>query len=341
MTSSGRILVVDDFADWRRFVRLTLQIEPGLRIVAEVSDGPEAVQKAQELQPDLIILDIGLPNMNGIDAAKQIRKQVPHAQILFFTETRSWEIVQEALRIGVGYVIKANARAELLPAVEAALQGRHFLSSTFAGPNLDKYDSQVSENCETFVAPLAPRNVRIRHEVRFYADDGGLINGFAGLVQRVLRVGNPVVVSASEVHRKDILSQLRAADLDIDAAIERGSYISLDAAEVLSAILVDGAPDPVRCENLVNELIVGPARRTNRAHARIAMCGECAPTLLSRGDAEGAIRLEHHWDQIATKYNIDTLCGYLWKVPPDHENGSIFQRICAEHSTVHGHQLAY
>lgn len=335
MTFSGRILVGDDFVDWRRFVRTTLQKYPGLHIVAEASDGPEAVEKAQELQPDLIVLDISLPTMNGIEVARQIAMHLPNAKILFFSENRSWDVVQEALRIGVGYVIKADATADLLPAVEAALQGRRFLSSTFASR------PQFSEKRETVksVAPLAPQNVRIRHEIEFYADDRSLVDGFARLVQRALRVGNPAVVIATEAHRSEILSQLRAADVDTGSAIKTGGYISLNATEVLSAIMHDGCPDPVRCENLVNEMIVAPAKRTNNVHGRMVMCAECAPTLSYGGNAEGTIQLEHHWDEISTKYTIDTLCGYIGKLIPHDE--SIIRRICAEHSAIHGHQLAY
>jgi DNA-binding NarL/FixJ family response regulator len=322
-------------------VRLTLQKHLELRIVAEVADGAEAVQKAQELQPDLIVLDISLPTMNGIEVAKRIGLQVPNAKILFFSETRSWDVVQEALRLGVGFVIKADARAELLPAVEAALQGQRFVSSAFAARNVDEYDSQVSKAHKTpqLIAPLAPRNVRIRHEVQFYADDRNLVDGFAHLVQIALRVGNRAVVVATEAHCSEILSELRAADLDVDNALETGSYISLNADEVLTAIINDGVPDPVRCEDLVNELIIGHAKHTHGVHARIAMCGECAPTLLYRGNAEGAIRLEHHWDEISTKYTIDTLCGYMGQLLPHDQ--SITQRICAEHSAIHGHQLGY
>jgi DNA-binding NarL/FixJ family response regulator len=341
MTFSGRILVVDDFADWRRFVRTKLQEYPGLRIVAEASDGQEAVEKAHELQPDLIVLDISLPTMNGIEVARQIGLHMPNAKILFFSETRSWDVVEEALRIGVGYVIKADATAELLPAVEAVLEGRRFLSSTFAVRTHNESDSQSSEKHKTvkMVAPLAPQNVRIRHEVEFYADDRSLVDGFARLVHRVLGVGNPAIVVASEAHRSEILSQLRVAGVDTDRAIKTGNYISLNATEVLSAIMHHGFPDPVRCENLVNEMIVGPAKHTNRVHARMVMCAECAPTLLYQGNAEGAVQLEHHWDEISTKYTIDTLCGYIGKLMPDDE--SVIHRICAEHSAVHGHQLAY
>lgn len=318
MTFSGRILVVDDFADWRHFVRSTLQKDPVLRIVAEASDGPEAVEKAQQLQPDLIVLDISLPTMNGIEVARQIAMRVPNAKILFFSETRSWDVVREALRIGLGYVIKADATAELLPAVEAALQGRRFLSSMFAGHAHNEFYRQFSEKLETVksAAPLAPQNVRIRHEVEFYADDRSLVYGFARLVQRVLRVGNTAIVIASDAHRSEILSQSRAADLDIDSAIKERSYISLNATEILAAIMHDGLPDPIRCENLVKEMIVGPAKRTHKAHGRMVMCAECAPILSYEGNTEGAIQLEHHWDEISPKYTIDTLCGYIGKFMP-------------------------
>ena len=96
-TSPIRVLVVDDYQPWRRFVCLTLQIRPELQVIGEVSDGLEAVKKAQELQPDLIVLDIGLPTLNGIEAARRIREVSPEAKILFVSENRSWDITEEAL----------------------------------------------------------------------------------------------------------------------------------------------------------------------------------------------------------------------------------------------------
>src|SRR6476620_793229 len=126
---SIRILVVDDYAPWRSFLRSTLEKRPDLLVIAEVSDGLEAVQQAQALQPELILLDIGLPTLSGIDAAKQIRELAPRTAILFLTQDSSPEIVEEALRLGLGYVIKVNA-AEILTAVDEVLQGRTFVSST-------------------------------------------------------------------------------------------------------------------------------------------------------------------------------------------------------------------
>lgn len=101
-----------------------------MQIIGEASDGLEAVQKAEQLQPDLVVLDIGLPTLNGIEAARRIRKLCPASRILFVSQESSADIMQAAFSTGaLGYVIKAHAGSELVAAVEAVRKGRHFLSS--------------------------------------------------------------------------------------------------------------------------------------------------------------------------------------------------------------------
>jgi DNA-binding NarL/FixJ family response regulator len=100
-----------------------------LQVVGEASDGLEAVQKAVELKPDLVLMDIGLPCLNGIEAARRIRELVPEAKILFLSQETSAEVIQEALSLGTsGYVVKVNAGIDLLPAIEAVISGRQFVS---------------------------------------------------------------------------------------------------------------------------------------------------------------------------------------------------------------------
>ena len=114
-TPSSRVLVVEDFEPFRRLICSTLRERPEFQIIEEVTDGLEAVQKAEELQPDLIILDIGLPSLNGMDAARRIRKLSPKSKILFMSQESSADVVQEALVLGaLGYVVKAHAGSELL-----------------------------------------------------------------------------------------------------------------------------------------------------------------------------------------------------------------------------------
>ncbi|MFZ0583637.1 MAG: response regulator transcription factor [Candidatus Acidiferrales bacterium] len=134
MTRTVRVMLVDDFQPWRGFVAALLQNNPEWEIVSEVSDGLEAIQKAEQLQPDLILLDIGLPKLSGIEAAPSIRKVAPGSKILFLSENRDSDVAAAALSAGGrGYVVKSDSENELLVAIGAVLQGRRFVSSTFNG----------------------------------------------------------------------------------------------------------------------------------------------------------------------------------------------------------------
>ena len=124
-----RILIVDDFADWQRFVLEKIQENTSFCVVGVASDGLEAVAQAQKLQPDLILLDINLPKLNGIEAARQIRKVAPESRILFLCQVLDVEVAQAALDAGGhGYVLKLDAEAELFTAMEAIMLGRKFVS---------------------------------------------------------------------------------------------------------------------------------------------------------------------------------------------------------------------
>ena len=128
-----RTMVVDDYGPWRRCVCSMLEGQATLQVLCEVSDGLEAVQRAQVLQPDLILLDIGLPTLNGIEAARRIRELSPRSKILFASANLSQDVAREALSTGaVGFIVKSEAASELLAAVEAALQGKQFVSASLS-----------------------------------------------------------------------------------------------------------------------------------------------------------------------------------------------------------------
>jgi DNA-binding NarL/FixJ family response regulator len=139
------ILVADDFAPWPRFISSIIVKHADWHIVGEAADGFEAVQKAGELKPDLILLDVGLPQINGIEAARQIRTLAPKSKILFLSGMDDPDIVREALRTGAGgYVVKSDAERELTKAIETVLRGEQFVSSRAKGYILgDAEDSQT------------------------------------------------------------------------------------------------------------------------------------------------------------------------------------------------------
>ena len=123
-TPSVRILVVDDYEPWRRVISRTLEKQPELQIICEVTDGLAAVQKSEELRPDLVLLDIGLPHLDGIEAARRLRKVSPQSKILFVSQWFSADLVQEAFHVGAeGFVNKLDVGDKLLTAINAVLQG--------------------------------------------------------------------------------------------------------------------------------------------------------------------------------------------------------------------------
>ena len=128
------VLLVDDFVQFRAAVSTLLRKKPELQIVAEASDGIEAVEQSRQLQPDLILLDIGLPKLNGIAAARQIREVAPQSKIIFVTQETSADIMKEAIGLGgMGYVVKAKVESELLKAIDRVLEGKQFIGSGLTG----------------------------------------------------------------------------------------------------------------------------------------------------------------------------------------------------------------
>jgi DNA-binding NarL/FixJ family response regulator len=128
-----RVLVVDDVEDWRRFVSSMLRAEP-FEIVGEASDGLMAVQLAEQMQPTVVLLDIGLPGLDGIKAGAGIRRVAPDAKIVFVSQEFDPDIIRAALQLGAwGYVLKSDAARELVKAINTVVGGEDFVSRSVSG----------------------------------------------------------------------------------------------------------------------------------------------------------------------------------------------------------------
>ena len=300
-----RILVVEDYEPFRRLIRMELEQRAEFLIIGEVSDGVEAVQQAQKLQPELILLDIGLPRLNGIEAARRIRRLVPDARLLFVSQESSSDIVEEAFRLGAqGYVYKPFAKNELLPAVDAVISGKRFVGSGLEWS--ERTDSETS----------------CRHEILFCSDDAVLLEALGGFIADALNAGNAAIVWATESHRYDLLQRLSARGVDIERAIQRGTYIASDAYEPL---------DPVRIFGAMRGLSEA-AFKGGKKRPRVAVCGERAGRLWLEGKTDMAIQIEQFLNKLAKSYDIDILCPYL--LPPGQEDQQSFQIIRAEHTVI-------
>jgi DNA-binding NarL/FixJ family response regulator len=337
LLSSIRILVVDDYRPFRQWVCSTLGKKPELQVVGEASDGLEAVQKAVELKPDLILLDLGLPKLNGIEAARRIRKLSPESKILFVSQQSSADIVQEALISGaLGFVVKAHAGTELLTGVEAVLQGKQFVSIGLASHNFtNPTDAQVRDRprLQEALLSLAPKKVETtrNHEVQFYSDDVSFLVSLTSFIEAALRAGNAVIVVATESHRNSLLQRLQAHRVDVSSAIEQGRFIHLDAAETLSTFMESGGPNRERFLSALGPLIRNAEAAAQATPKRVVLFGEMVALLCAEGNINAAIKLEQLWNEMAQTSFLYLRCAYPMT---DELKDEPYAAICAEHSAV-------
>jgi len=205
-----RILIADDHEVVRRGIRSLLDSHPGWEICGEARDGREAVDLSRELKPDLVLLDIGMPNLNGLDAARQILATQPLTRVLVLTIHDSDQVVRDVLAAGArGFLLKSDAGRDLLTAVEAMQRHRTFFTSQVAEIVLDGYlDTRHA-------APQAPPRKRLtpreREVVQLLAE---------GKTSKEVAVALDLSVKTAETHRTNIMRKLdlhSVADLTLYA----------------------------------------------------------------------------------------------------------------------------
>lgn len=213
-------------------------------------------------------------------------------------------MVREALKLGaLGYVLKQDAPSDLLPGIERVLEGKRFVS-----PGL-----QFGEETHD----PAPGT----HEILFCSEDSVLLDALTLFIATALNAGNAAIVWATEAHRNNLLERLRGQGVDIGAAVQRGTYLSSDVAEV---------PDPVHILLALKGLSEAAAK-AGKEHPRVAVCGERAGRLWGEGKTDVAIRLEQLFNELARSQDIDILCVYPMPAGQEYD---AFKTICGEHTTV-------
>jgi CheY-like chemotaxis protein len=276
-------------------------------------------------------MDIGLPKLSGIEAARKIRHRSPHLKIIFLSDNRDWDIAEEALSTGAAaYVVKRDAASELLPAAKTVLEGNLYISASLAGyPSHHIHQKQA-------VTPFRAEK-KMRHEVEFYADDAEFVNGFARYIEIVLNAGNAIIVVATEPHHISLRQRLIADGLDVMGELKKGSYVPLELTSMMSSFMVNDSLDPILFRKSATDLLTGEVGDTRR-WTRVAVCGEGVNSLLAEGNVEATIQLERLWDEIAQRHGVDSLCGYFRSAFAE-GNSSMFEQVCSQHTGVRGREL--
>lgn len=301
-----RILVIEDYEPFRRLLCLELGQRSEFQVVGEASDGLQGVQHAESLQPDLILLDIGLPKLNGLEAARQIRRLAPRAKLVFVSQESTSDIVGETLRLGgQAYVHKARAKTDLLPAIDAVLAGKRFVSSSL----------EFSEPADS-PAPC-------RHEILFCSDDDVLLDALAHFIADALNSGNAAATWVTQSLRDSLLQRLHERCVDVETAIQRGTYIAADAAEIF---------DPAGFLERINGLSEAASRQGTQL-PRVALCGERAGRLWVEGKPDLAMQIEQFCNEVVrSRHDVDILCPYPLPFAKEDDEG--LKSICAEHTVV-------
>lgn len=318
-----RVLVVDDFEPWRRHVSSTLGKSSRWQIVAEAADGPEAIRKAADLRPDLILLDVGLPTLNGIESARRILARDPSARILFVSEHQSWEVLETALCTGArGYICKSDSGRELAPAMDALAEGRRFVAERFGG--------RVIENGSRQSGPS-----RRRHEALFYSSEAQLLGQWAAVAEDALMTDATFLLLATDEHQEQLRAMLQGRGMNLAGAIREGRYVSLNNAETLSQFMIGDRLDETRFWNTATSVVLGIVRASTAEHPSVVVCGECAPLLCAHGNAEAAVRLEQLWDELTRMYRLDTFCGYASDGCQCDDPGTVLEDVRAAHTATY------
>jgi CheY-like chemotaxis protein len=315
LTSRLRVLVVEDHERFRRVICELLQQRADLLIVGEAADGLDAICQAEALRPDVVMLDIGLPLLSGIDVAGRIRAKVPDAKLMFVTNESSLEVVEQAFRRGAhGYVYKPRALRDVLPVLDAIVRGGRFVSGGLE--RIAHGDSLASH----------------RHGLLFCSSDAVLVAAFSRFIAGELREGNAVVALVTGAHEQTLQSSLEASRVDVALAIREQRYLPVNVNELLAKAMVNGCPDPLRYLDAAGDLLADVTRRATDRHARVAACGEGTSMFWTHGHVDAAIQLEHLWDEIAKSRQMDILCAF----PLTARDGNVraVRSLCAEHTAV-------
>lgn len=194
--SAFRILIADDHEVVRRGIRALIEGHTGWEVCAEATDGREAVEKAMELHPDIVLLDVGMPNLNGLDAARQILAANPRTRVLILTMHDSEQIVREVLEVGArGFLLKTDAARDLVAAVEALQRRTTFFTSSVAEIVLNGYLNRRGDD-KLVKDRLTARE---REVVQLLAE---------GKTSKEVAVALKLSVKTAETHRTNVMRKL-------------------------------------------------------------------------------------------------------------------------------------
>lgn len=282
-----RVLLADDDAGILKAISRTLETD--FDVVATVMDGRNALDAVPRLDPDVVVLDISMPGLNGFQTAEELKRLGSRATIVFLTMHQDDDFVSKALRCGaMGYVLKTLASSDLTPALHHALAGRRFLRS---------------------LTPLVMTGADT-HAAQWWGDDRSGLDGVAAVLSSALHRGDTVATALIESNSDALAVRMKERGWDLADVGKQGRYLVFDAEEAATRIMRAGRLHRDSIAEMVAAL--ESARRASAAGPRshLTIVGEMSAVLCRRGTPEAALELERIWDDLTRSLPILTICTY-------------------------------
>jgi DNA-binding NarL/FixJ family response regulator len=338
-----RVLLVEDFCTFRRAIRAMLEHHAGFRVVGEAANGNEAIQLAGKLLPDIILLDINLPQLNGFEALPQILRHSPVSKIVFLTQEHSAEVAEEALRLGAhGYVVKTDAGSELLRALEAVTRDQRYLSRQLQlrmdgkpWPWPGATTGTASGAVVVGIQGLPERQSLCAHEAHYYLHESDFLESLQGCVRTALNAGDAVIALLTGSHQRALCQRLQAMGLEVNDEIRAGRLRLLDADAIVARYRGDQIPDETQSREEARALLESAKKARMGERSRVCVFGECVSLLYAKGKGDVVLRLERFWDELGKTHELYIRCWYQVNQQQLEIDWQFFQQVSEEHSAVH------